>query len=109
MIDAQMVEEQLALGQAAHMRLAQLAAVGPPSQPVELPAPDQAIELLAQLNVLPQDIAPIIQTMPSPAANPLEWWLLERFYNELFCDIGGFDEMPPWPALPAERGPLTRL
>jgi GNAT-like C-terminal domain/N-acyltransferase N-terminal domain len=109
MIDALTVAERLALGQAALTRLAQLDAVGPPSQPIELPGPDQAADLLAQLNVPPEDIPPIIKNMPSPGMNPPEWWLLERCYNELVSDIGGFDEMPPWPALPAERGPLARL
>jgi hypothetical protein len=109
MSDALTVAEQLGLGQAALPRIEQLAAVGPPSHPVGLLAPDQAAELLAQLSVPPEDIRPIIENMPSPIANPLEWWLLERCYNELVRGIGGFDERPPWPALPEERGRLGRL
>jgi GNAT domain-containint protein/N-acyltransferase family protein len=109
MIDAQTVAEQLGLGQEALVRMAQLGAAGPPSQPLELPPIDQAAALLAQLHVPPEDSATIVEHMPSAEANPAEWWLLERCYNELVSDIGGFEEMPPWPALPAERGPLARV
>jgi hypothetical protein len=64
-----------------------------------------AADLPAQFGVLPEDVPPIVESMPSPQANPAEWWLLEHCYNELIGDMGGFDELPPWPALPAERGP----
>src|SRR5262249_11789169 len=98
------------LGQESLARLAQLEATAPPpTQPFMLPPPDQAADLLARLDVSPEDIAVIAQTMPSPEANPAEWWLLERCYNELISDIGGFDELPPWAALPAARSPLSRL
>src|SRR6266545_1175714 len=104
MITARTVAEQLGLGQDVLARLGQLEATAPPpGQPFELPPPDQAADLLAQLQVAPEDIAPIIESMPSPQANPAEWWLLERCYNELIGDMGGFDQIPPWPALPKER------
>jgi len=110
MITARTVAEQLSLGQDVLARLGQLEATAPPpGQPFELPPPDQAADLLAQLQVAPEDIAPIIESMPSPQANPAEWWLLERCYNELIGDMGGFDQIPPWPAVPKERGPLCRL
>src|SRR5262245_31180290 len=109
MITARTVAEQLGLGPEARARLAQLEAAGPPRQPVALPLIDEAADLLARLNVPPEDVAPIIEAMPGPEAHPAEWWLFERCYNELVRDMGGFDEMPPWPVLPAQRGPLERL
>ncbi|HEX9439088.1 MAG TPA: acyltransferase domain-containing protein, partial [Roseiflexaceae bacterium] len=82
MLNARTVAERLSLGQEALARLTQLEAAGPPpSQPVALPPIDQAADLLAQLNVPPEDIAPIVEYMPSPEANPAEWWLLERCYT----------------------------
>jgi len=109
MIDPQTVAERLGLGEAALARLAQIEAAGPPSQPLALPSPDQAAHLLAQLSVPAEDIAPIVEHMPAPEANAAEWWLLERCYNELVLDMGGFDETSAWPALPPERGLLSRL
>jgi hypothetical protein len=109
MLSAQIVAEQLGLGPQTFARLAQLEAVKlPRSEPFVLPI-DQAAQLLSQLQVPPEDIAPIIAAMPTPQTHPAEWWLLERCYAELVSDLGGFDEMLPWPALPAERGLLARL
>jgi hypothetical protein len=108
-IDAQTVAERLGLDQAAVARLAQLEAVGPPSQPFALPSPERVAAVLAQLSVPAKDIAPIVEHMPSAEAHPAEWWLLERCYNELTLDMGGFEDTPAWPALPPERGPLSRL
>jgi hypothetical protein len=110
MINARTVAVRLGLGQEALARLTQLETAGPPpSQPVALPPTDHAADLIAQLSVPPEDIAPIIEYMPSPEANPAEWWLLERCYTELVREMGEFDELPPWPALPAVCGPLARL
>jgi hypothetical protein len=78
MITPQLVAEQLGLGQGDFARLGQLEAAPQPGQPFELPPPDQAADLLAQLQVAPEDIAPIIESMPSPQANPAEWWLLDE-------------------------------
>jgi hypothetical protein len=109
MLSARIVAEQLDLGPQAYERLAQLEAVRlPPPYPFVLPIADAA-QLLTQLHVPPEDIPPIIASMPAPETHPAEWWLLERCYAELISNIGSFDDKPVWPVLPAERGLLSRV
>jgi hypothetical protein len=92
MLSARIVAEQLDLGPQAYERLAQLEAVRlPPPYPFVLPIADAA-QLLTQLHVPPEDIPPIIASMPAPETHPAEWWLLERCYAELISNIGSFDE-----------------
>jgi hypothetical protein len=65
-------------------------------RPFELPPPDEAAEILRNLDVPPAAAAEVVAAMPSRQRDPEAWWILERCY----WAVVGRDETrrPPWPA-----------
>ncbi|MBY8870320.1 acyltransferase domain-containing protein [Micromonospora sp. PLK6-60] len=80
-----------------------------PSAP--LPARADAAAILDRLAVRPDDAAEIMAGWPdpdSPLWTPELRWLLDRSIALVRADLGGYDWLPPGPALPRERGPAWR-
>lgn len=102
------VREALGLGTDAEAWLTQLAALGPPPEPVVLPHGDEARALLRRLDVPDRDADEIVAAVPAVEADPALWWLLERTQHSLGRDVGGFGELSGGPTLPYDRGDPAR-
>ncbi len=102
------VATQLRMDEAYAAWLTDLDAAGPPEEPVALPKRDDALALLGRLGVPAAHAAEALTAAPSPEATPELWWLLERCVNLLHREMGGFDSMRPWPALPSALGVHSR-
>jgi hypothetical protein len=90
--------------------LEELAAIGPPPQPLLLPSRQAAIAELSWLGCRPDDAHAVAATLPSPERTPELWWLLERCYQQLASDLGGVDYLiRRWPSLPSSWGTPGRL
>ncbi|HEX6418835.1 MAG TPA: acyltransferase domain-containing protein [Acidimicrobiales bacterium] len=99
--------------------LDELARLGPPPEPLALPGPAAAADLLARTGVPGGEIPAIVATLPSPGTDPDRWWVLERAYHRLTAGLAGAGDDPAevapapdgrgpwgvWPALPASLGP----
>jgi hypothetical protein len=55
------------------------------------------------------DLGAILADWPSPTAMPELWWLLERCYHAVRCDIGQPGALRNWPTLPAPLGAPGRF
>jgi hypothetical protein len=99
--------------------LVELAELGPPPEPPRMPPRQQAAALLRRLAVPEADAEEIAALLPSPAADPDVWWLLERCYHRLTRGLGDDSDFLPspdgrgpwgrWPALPDDLGAAGRL
>jgi hypothetical protein len=106
---------------AEHLKawLDELEHVGPPPRPLRLPSPDEAIRVLRHLGVPDEDVAEIVDELPSPERDPELWWLLERSYHRLTAGLGEDQDFQPspdgrgpwgsWPELPTSFGVAGRL
>ncbi|WBB78661.1 acyltransferase domain-containing protein [Micromonospora sp. WMMD882] len=77
------------------------------------PLPDRADApaILDRLAVCPDDAAEIMAGWPDPGSplwTPELSWLLDRSIALVRADLGGYDWLPPGPALPRDRGPAWR-
>ncbi|MDP9266108.1 MAG: acyltransferase domain-containing protein [Chloroflexota bacterium] len=109
LLDAQAVRERLGSTDACSERLVELESIGPPSDALTLPSPDEARHLLSRLALPSRDVESIVASLPTPTDDPELWWLLERCHSQLVRDVGGFEPLPPWPMLPASLGERGRL
>lgn len=107
-VDVPHVATRLGVSEEEVDRVQRLAA-GHPSAP--LPAKADAPAILDRLGVPPDDAAEIMAGWPdadSPLWTPELRWLLDRSTALVRADLGGYDWLPPGPALPRDRGPAWR-
>lgn len=102
------VQERLGLGEEAAAWLGDVEQVGAPETTVTLPSPSEARALLERLAVPSAQIAEMVETLPDLDHEPALWWLLTRCHHLLVRDMGGFDSMRRWPALPPDLGTVGR-
>lgn len=108
-LDAATVGERLGLGEPHARWLQALEAVGPPPWPVRLPPAEAAAALLRRLTVAEADAADVTSSLPSAAAQPELWWLLERSHHWMTRHMGDHDAALDWPPLPPHLGAQGRL
>lgn len=106
--DPETVRATLRLGGDTNGWLADLAALGPPAEPVRVPSGDDAYTLLRRLEVPGRDAEEIAAATPGAQSHPELWWLLERVHHRLVRDLGDFTTMDQAPSLPYELGPAAR-
>ncbi|MGH3098195.1 MAG: acyltransferase domain-containing protein, partial [Streptosporangiales bacterium] len=85
-----------------------LATLGPPPDPIALPAPDEAARQLVRMAVPEPDIERIVGALPDRGSQPALWWLLEREHHRIVRDMGGYVPMPGGPTLPYGLGDTAR-
>jgi GNAT-like C-terminal domain/N-acyltransferase N-terminal domain len=97
--------------------LGELAELGPPPDPLVLPAGDELAALLDRLGVPAAEIPDAVAARPAPEADPDRWWALERSYHRLTAGLGtddpatagpaadGRGPFGAWPPSPSEMGP----
>lgn len=78
-------------------RIQELADLGPPPIPFEIPTGDALIDVLERLRVPPQGYADIVANVPTPESQPEGYWLLERFFHAV-VDARPDALGPPWAA-----------
>jgi hypothetical protein len=105
-LDAAEVRRRLGLDASYDAFLAEIGVLEP--TPVTLPAPAEALDLLARLRVPAADIAEAVPARPDPDRDPELCWLLARCRQRLVGDLGGYAWPEPWPALPAATGAVGR-
>jgi hypothetical protein len=106
--DPEDVRIALDLGAKHKEWLDQLASLDAPPEPVTLPVGNEALELLAELDIPDVDAREIVAAVPDPDTQPELWWLLERTHHMLVADMGGYGPMDGGPTLPYELGATAR-
>lgn len=85
-----------------------LEAIGSPPFPVELPGVDELAPVLLDLAVPHEDINPLIALRPQLDASPELSWLLERCVHALTQRMGHVGDLPAFPDLAEQLGPMAR-
>src|SRR5258708_38096663 len=107
-ITTEVVRQHLDFGDDALAWLNELASVGAPPRPIQLPTPDDTPALLVRLHVPGGLIAEVIAAKPTPDRDPVLWWVLERCCHLLIKDMGGTEPLRRWPLLPPSLGAAGR-
>lgn len=95
-------------GEKTRAWLEHLDAVGEPDFEVDLPSIDDLPRLLLDLAVPHEDIDDLVAMRRLLVKSDDLWWLLRRCVHVLVNKMGTIGEVPSFPLLPAEIGPLQR-
>ena len=102
------IRDRLRLSEEDMPWLEKLAALEPTGA-AGLPARDEAPAILERLRLTPEDAADVLAAWPSEAWPAELLWLLDRVPRYVAADMGGWDWLPPGPALDPALGEPARL
>jgi len=102
------VAEKLGLGDVPLAWLAKLEEARPAAD-LQVPNPDALSVLLARLSVAREDLAEVLETMPSPERDPELWWLLERSHNVFVSSLASRENQPSGEPIPPPVPEALRL
>jgi len=108
-LDAATIQERLGLSEENLPWLQELEALGAPPETIRLPAPDEALEILARVDAPDDQVAEAVAAIADIEREPTLHWLVERCHHLLVQNMGRFDQLRSWPALPASFGVSGRF
>lgn len=108
-LDAATIQERLGLGEEHLPWLQELEALGAPPEPVQLPASEEALQILARANAPEDQVAEAVAAIAEIERDSALRWLVERCHHLLVQNMGQFDQMHSWPVLPERFGVSGRF